>query len=128
MTTPTPIPSRELRLMDTFVGLLSDHQKDFEGFVRDVENVRYCHTPIDGQQINRCEYALRNMEIRLLTIQNCIHQAARFAPETLDELVDTKNSWMNMKARVDNYLGEINQIINQTTDALKPVRDKLMPG
>lgn len=48
------IPDRELRLMETFVGLLSDHQKDFEGFVRDVENVRYCHTPIDGQQINRC--------------------------------------------------------------------------
>ena len=64
------IPDRELRLMETFVGLLSDHQKDFEGFVRDVENVRYCHTPIDGQQINRCEYALRNMEIRLLTIHN----------------------------------------------------------
>lgn len=39
------IPDRELRLMETFVGLLSDHQKDFEGFVRDVENVRYCHTP-----------------------------------------------------------------------------------
>ncbi len=45
---------------------------NFEGFVRDVENVRYCHTPIGGQQINRCKYALRNMEIRLLTIHNCI--------------------------------------------------------
>lgn len=42
--------------------------------MRDVENVRYCHTPIDGQQINRCEYALRNMEIRLLTIHNCIQR------------------------------------------------------
>ena len=29
-------PDRELRLMETFVGLLSDHQKDFEGFVREM--------------------------------------------------------------------------------------------
>lgn len=119
------IPDRELRLMETFVGLLSDHQKDFEGFVRDVENVRYCHTPIDTQQINRCEYALRNMEIRLLTINNCIH-AGRFDSDTLDALVQTKNAWSGMKNRVDGYLGEIHQIIGQTSAALRPVRDSLI--
>lgn len=118
-------PDRELRLMETFVGLLSDHQKDFEGFVRDVENVRYCHTPIDGQQINRCEYALRNMEIRLLTIHNCI-QAGRFDAETLDALVQTKHAWASMKNRVDSYLGEIHQIISQTSAALRPVRESLV--
>ncbi|CAJ0902886.1 hypothetical protein R20233_04850 [Ralstonia sp. LMG 32965] len=118
------IPDRELRLMETFVGLLSDHQKDFEGFVRDIENVRYCHAPIDTQQINRCEYALRNMEIRLLTIHNCIH-AGRFDADTLDKLVQTKNAWVGMKNRVDGYLGEIHHIIGQTSAALRPVRDAL---
>lgn len=115
-------PDRELRLMETFVSLLGDHQKDFEGFVRDVENVRYCHTPINGQQINRCEYALRNMEIRLLTIPNCI-QAGKFDADTLDALVQTKNAWAGMKNRVDGYLGEIHRIISQTSAALQPVRD-----
>jgi hypothetical protein len=120
------ISDRELRLMETFVGLLSDHQKDFEGFVRDVENVRYCHTPIDGQQINRCEYALRNMEIRLLTIHNCIQQAGKFNSDMLDALVQTKNGWMSMKGRVDGYLREIHQIVSQTSAALRPVRDSLV--
>lgn len=119
------IPDRELRLMETFVGLLNDHQKDFEGFVRDVENVRYCYTPIDSQQIDRCEYALRNMEIRLLTIHNCI-QAGRFSADTLDELVQSKNAWAAMKQRVDSYLAEIHQIISQTSAALRPVRHSLL--
>ena len=57
------IPDRELRLMETFVGLLSDHQKDFEGFVRDVENVRYCHTPIDGQQTMLHQFMYTNMPL-----------------------------------------------------------------
>lgn len=119
------IPDRELRLMETFVGLLPhDHQKDFEGFVRDVENVRYCYTPIDGQQINRCEYALRNMEIRLLTIHNCI-QAGRFDADTLDELVQSKNAWAAMKNRVDS-VAEIHQIISQTSAALRPMRHSLV--
>ena len=63
------VSDRENRLMASFVGMLIDHQKDFEGFVRDIENVRYCHVPIDPQQINRCEYALNNMKIRLAMIQ-----------------------------------------------------------
>ena len=93
--------------------------------MRDVENVRYCHTTIDGQQIGRCEYALRNMEIWLLTIHNYI-QAGRFDADTLDALVQTKNAWAGMKHRLDSYLGEIHQIISQTSAALRPVRVSLV--
>lgn len=112
-------PGRELRLLQTFVALLEDHQKDFAGFVRDIENVRYCHTPIDSQQINRCEYALRNMEMRLLTIQTCI---ASSSGEVLDQLVTAKNEWLKMKARVNDCLTEIHRIVASTTDALRPIR------
>lgn len=118
------MPEREIRLMETFVALLPDHQKDFDGFVRDVENVRYCHTPIDGQQLGRCEYALRNMELRLLTIHNCIHSGS-FSGDELDALVTTKNTWTSMKTRVDAYLKEIQDIIDQTAEALRPVRHHL---
>lgn len=121
------MPEREIRLMETFVGLLADHQKDFEGFVRDVENVRYCHAPIDTQQLGRCEYALRNMEIRLLTIHNCI-QSGAFSGDTLDALVQTKNAWQSMKARVDGYLGEIHRIIDQAAAALHPLHRSLDPA
>ncbi len=115
---------RETRLMESFVALLGDHRKDFEGFVRDVENVRYCHTPIDGQQLARCEYALRNMEMRLLTIHRCI-DSKQYGNGPLDELVKTKNEWEGMKARVDSYLQEIQQVIEATTTALRPVRRTL---
>lgn len=115
---------REKRLMESFVALLSDHQKDFEGFVRDVENVRFCLTPIDAQQIARCEYAMRNMEILLLTINNCIHSGL-FADGTLDELVQAKNDWTGMKARVDESLGAIHSIIDRTSEALRRVRKGL---
>lgn len=118
------MPEREIRLMETFVALLPDHQKDFDGFVRDVENVRYCHTPIDSQQLGRCEYALRNMELRLLTIHNCIHSGS-FSGDELDALVATKNTWTSMKTRVDAYLKEIQDIIDQTAEALRPVRRHL---
>lgn len=116
------MPERELRLLETFVWLLPDHQKDFEGFVRDVENVRYCHTPIDNQQLGRCEYALRNMELRILTIHNCI-KAGIFRDEKLDELVSTKNDWLGMKERVDTYLRDIQKILQETTAALRKLAD-----
>lgn len=116
---------REARLLHTFVFLLEDHKKDFEGFVRDVENVRYCHTPIDAQQINRCEYALRNIEIRLLTIQKCIKETDIFEGEVKDELVRTGRDWTEMKRRVDESLREIQSIIERTAEALRPVRQKL---
>src|SRR5690349_10257861 len=109
---------RERRLLDTFVSLLQDHRQDFEGFVRDVENVRYCHTPIDSQQINRCEYALRNMEIRILTLQGCIH-AGTYQGAELNVLVQTKHEWQQKKARIDEYLRSIHQIIETTAHALR---------
>lgn len=112
------MPEREVRLMETFVNLLADHQRDYEGFVRDIENVRYCQTPIDDQQLGRCEYALRNMQIRLLTINNCIHSEL-FQGDVLDALVDTKNTWNGLRQRVDSYLNEIRFIIDQTTAALR---------
>lgn len=116
--------NRELRLMDAFVNLLDDHRKDYEGFARDIENVRYCHTPVDGQQINRCEYALRNMEMRLLTIHDCI-QSGQYEQEALAELVDTKNTWREMKTRVDAYLKAMNKIVDATNDVLRPVRQQM---
>lgn len=116
---------RESRLLQTFVFLLEDHKKDFDGFVRDVENVRFCHTPIDAQQINRCEYALRNIEIRLLTIQKCIKADDMFEGDVKDDLVKTGRSWTEMKKKVDDSLSEIQGIIERTAEALRPVRQKL---
>lgn len=115
---------REQRLMASFVGLLVDHQKDFEGFVRDVENVRYCHVPIDAQQINRCEYALTNMKVRLAMIQRCIQQGA-FDEDTRHAMIQIKNDWVAMKNRVDGYLAEINEIISDTSAAMSPLRRSL---
>ncbi len=115
---------REVRLMEAFVSLLADHQKDFEGFVRDIENLRYCHVPIDSQQLGRCEYALQNMEIRLLTLQNCIQKEV-FSGEVLESLVTTRNAWISMKARVDTYLREIQDIIDSTLATLRPARRSL---
>lgn len=116
---------RESRLLQTFVFLLEDHKKDFDGFVRDVENVRFCHTPIDAQQINRCEYSLRNIEIRLLTIQKCIKADDMFEGDVKDDLVKTGRSWTEMKKKVDESLSEIQGIIERTAEALRPVRQKL---
>jgi len=110
--------------MASFVGLLVDHQKDFDGFVRDVENVRYCHVPIDAQQINRCEYALTNMKVRLAMIQRCIQQG-EFDETTRHAMIQIKNDWVAMKNRVDGYLAEINEIISDTTATMSPLRKSL---
>ena len=115
---------RESSLLRVFVSLLSDHQQSFEGFVRDVENVRFCHTPIDTQQISRCEYALRNMEMRLLNLQHCIASRA-YTGETLDELVQTKNHWTAMKTQVDQYLNDIRAVIDSSTAAMNAIRRHL---
>lgn len=115
---------REQRLIASFVGLLVDHQKDFDGFVRDVENVRYCHVPIDAQQINRCEYALTNMKVRLAMIQRCIQQG-EFDETTRHAMIQIKNDWVAMKNRVDGYLAEINEIISDTTATMSPLRKSL---
>lgn len=121
------VSERERRLMASFVGLLIDHQKDFEGFVRDVENVRYCHVPIDAQQLNRCEYALSNMKIRLAMLQRCIQQGD-FDELSRHELIQLKNEWAAMKNRVDAYLVEIQTILGETAEALAPLRRSLDGG
>lgn len=121
------VSDRENRLMASFVGMLIDHQKDFEGFVRDIENVRYCHVPIDPQQINRCEYALSNMKVRLAMIQRCI-QLGSFDEQSRHQLITVKNDWVSMKNRVDGYLAEINEILGQTAETLAPLRRSLGSG
>ena len=121
------VSDRENRLMASIVGMLIDHQKDFEGFVRDIENVRYCHVPIDPQQINRCEYALSNMKVRLAMIQRCIQQGS-FDEQSRHQLITVKNDWVGMKNRVDGYLAEINEILGQTAETLAPLRRSLGGG
>ena len=115
---------RETSLLKVFVSLLSDHQQSFEGFVRDVENVRFCHTPLDTQQISRCEYALRNMDMRLLNLQHCIASRA-YSGETLDQLVQTRNRWTAMKEQVNQYLHEIHTVIDASDGALNSIRKHL---
>lgn len=117
--------TREERLLDSFLSLIEDHRKDFAGYVRDIENVRYCHTPIDSQQIGRCEYALRNMEVRLMTIADCIHFLPHEREDRRDELVQIKSEWTHSKQRVDGFLGDIQQIVDKTARALRPVRETL---
>jgi len=115
---------RETSLLQVFVSLLSDHQQSFEGFVRDVENVRFCHTPLDTQQLSRCEYALRNMDMRLLNLQHCIASRA-YSGQTLDALVQTRNDWTALKAQVDQYLQEIHAVIGTSEVSLNPIRRQL---
>lgn len=117
--------TREERLLDSFLSLIEDHRKDFASYVRDVENVRFCHTPIDSQQLNRCEYALRNMEVRLMTIADCIHYLPPEREDRRDELVQIKSEWNHAKLRVDGFLGDIEQIVARTARALRPMREKL---
>lgn len=117
--------SREERLLDSFLSLIEDHRKDFAGYVRDIENVRYCHTPIDSQQLNRCEYALRNMEVRLMTIADCIKYLSQGSDSRRDDLVDIKNEWTQAKLRVDSFLQDILSIVDKTARALRPVRESL---
>lgn len=120
--------TRQDRLLDSFLNLIEDHRKDFAGYVRDVENVRYCHTPIDSQQIGRCEYALRDMEVRLMTIADCIQHLPAEREDRRDELVQIKSDWTNAKQRVDGFLGDILKIVEKTARALRPVRETLTQG
>ena len=113
--------TREDRLLASFLSLIEDHRKDFAGYVRDVENVRYCHMPIDSQQINRCEYALRNMEVRLMTISDCIHYLPSDREDRRDELVTIKSEWTQSKQRVDGFLRDILHIVDKTARALRPL-------
>lgn len=112
---------RPFRLLRAFTALLEDHRKDFDGFVRDVENVRFGRTALDGQQKNRLRYALNNMGLLLIDIQDCI-KSGMYEGEDLDVQVKTKNDWLEMKRRVDDYMGAINQIEEATERVLQPLR------
>ena len=112
---------RLFRLLGAFTDQLEDHRKDFDGFVRDVENVRFGRTALDGQQKNRLRYALNNMGLLLLDIQDCI-KSGMYEGDGLDALVQTKNDWLEMKRRVDDYMLAINQIEEATERVLQPLR------
>lgn len=112
---------RPFRLLGAFAALLEDHRKDFDGFVRDVENVRFGRTALDGQQKNRLRYALNNMGLLLIDIQDCI-KSGMYDGDELDVLVQTKNDWLDMKRRVDDYMASINQIEESTERVLQPLR------
>lgn len=112
---------RPNRLLGSFASLLEDHSKDFEGFVRDVENVRFGRSALDGQQKSRLEYALDNMGILLVDIQDCIKSGV-YSGDDLDGLVRTKNDWLEMKRRVDEYMEVIRQIKERTKRLLQPLQ------
>ena len=112
---------RPLRLLGAFTALLEDHRKDFDGFVRDVENVRFGRTALDGQQKNRLRYALNNMGLLLIDIQDCV-KSGMYEGDDLDVLVQTKNDWLDMKRRVDDYMQSINEIEEATDRVLQPLR------
>ena len=111
---------RPLRLLGAFTALLEDHRKDFDGFVRDVENVRFGRTALDGQQKNRLRYALNNMGLLLIDIQDCV-KSGMYEGDDLDVLVQTKNDWLDMKRRVDDYMQSINEIEEATDRVLQPL-------
>lgn len=79
------------------------------------------------QQLNRCEYALSNMKIRLAMLQRCIQQGD-FDELSRHELIQLKNEWAAMKNRVDAYLVEIQTILGETAEALAPLRRSLDGG
>ena len=112
---------RPLRLLGAFTALLEDHRKDFDGFVRDVENVRFGRTALDGQQKNRLRYALNNMGLLLIDIQDCV-KSGMYEGDDLDVLVQTKNDWLDVKRRVDDYMQSINEIEEATDRVLQPLR------
>jgi hypothetical protein len=114
---------REVRLLQIFATLLEDHHKDFEGFVRDLEKVRYCHAPMDGQQLGRCEYSLRNMELLLMTLHRCI-QVGNYEGAEREALVRTKNDWLAMKARADVCMQDIQAIIEKISSQVHPPRGR----
>lgn len=112
--------NRPLRLLGAFAALLEDHRKDFDGFARDIENVRFGRTALDSQQKNRLRYALNNMGLLLLDIQDCI-KSGLYQGEDLDVLVQTKNEWLATKHHVDDYMAAINQIEEATERVLSPL-------
>lgn len=112
---------REIRLIQSFALLLPDHIKDFESFVRDVEDVRFCHAPLDKQQLARCEYALRNMDMLLLSIHDAL-KAGLFDGDVKEHLIGTKNDWMAKKERVDVLMRELHDVVSNVDHSLGAIR------
>lgn len=113
---------RETAKLRTFVELLADHELMFASFVRDIENVRYGLTPVDTQQLRRIEYALNNMDLRLLLIEDAT-QVAEGAVK--HQLVDVMRSWRDSKTRVDRYMTEILTITARTKGAIGPLTERM---
>lgn len=115
---------RELRLIHAFVTLLPDHQQDFSGYVRDIENVRYCSSPLDQQQLGRCEYALRNMEMLLLAMHDALHSGV-YEGDSREELINTKNKWLGDMARAQSFMNEIHDVIAKVDSSLGTLREAM---
>ena len=104
---------RETLLLKRFIGELEENKIAFEGFVRDIENVRFCKNPLDGNQITRCQYAIRNMEMLILSMKRCA-ELEIYEPFEKTVVVETKNSWESKFARVELLLADITNVIKKT--------------
>ncbi len=121
------VQSSEYKHLDRFVAMLDEHRRDFDGFMHDIESVRFCRTPLDTQQINRCEYALRNMEMRLMTLQDCIG-SAHFTGRVHEDLVSTKSYWVALVGRANDYVTAIQKVISSASHSMSAVRRILADG
>lgn len=117
----------EIKHFDRFVAMLDEHRRDFDGFMHDIESVRFCRTPLDSHHINRCEYALRNMEMRLLTIQDCI-QSAHFTGRVQEDLISTKSYWVALVGRANTYVAAIQKVISSAGSTMSAVKRILADG
>ncbi len=104
---------RETVLLKRFINELEENRISFEGFVRDIENVRFCKYPLDGNQITRCQYAIRNMEMLILSMKRCA-ELGIFEQFENTHVLDTKNSWEAKFARVELLLADITNVIKKT--------------
>lgn len=115
---------RPTRLLAAFASHLEDHRKDFDGFLRDIENVRFGRASLDHQQIARCEYALRNIDLLLENVEGCI-QSGLYKGDDLDTLVQTKNDWTHMRGRAHLYMGVLIRIVSEARESVRPLRQAL---
>lgn len=104
---------RETVLLKRFISELEENKISFEGFVRDIENVRFCKYPLDGNQITRCQYAIRNMEMLILSMKRCAELEIYESFEK-NYVLDTQNSWDGKFARAELLLADITNVIRKT--------------
>lgn len=104
---------RETVLLKRFISELEENKISFEGFVRDIENVRFCKYPLDGNQITRWQYAIRNMEMLILSMKRCAELEIYESFEK-NYVLDTQNSWDGKFARAELLLADITNVIRKT--------------